>query len=345
MNIFDTLGGWFRTAWNAVTGIPGDVGGALSKLWQLIQNQHNAISWIFGYPQLRAIWQVVSKVNTISLIIDLIHKLHQRQPGWTQAVQIDPAVALLKRLIAQLRAWTGLQLFLLRVLVQVLYEAALAYALALVRAERAQRIAADQAEHAAMLKAVAACLATVQQQASSGYNAGMHDRLTTVEKLLNDLADRNPAIRGLVSLLVKSIFDLETIDNPILRFTIGHLLSAIVGHLGIDQATGDLISALLGPLTGNGKPSTLAGVEKDVADRLGALEGQWATFMADGGPEVENAGKQWKTITSLTVDATILGVFALAVADPQAWATAVADTVGAVESDTLDAVISLIGGG
>lgn len=342
MNIFATLGGWFRSAWNAVTGVPGDIGGALSKLWSLIQNQHNAISWIFGYPLLHAVWQVWSKVNTVSLIIDLIRKLHQRQPGWTQITQIDPAVGMLRQLIAALRAWTGLQLFLLRVIVQALYEAALAYAWTLFQAERAARIQAVQAEHAAMLKAVAACLQTVQQQAASGYNAGMHDRLTTVERLLNDVADRAPEIRGLVNLLVKAVFDLETIDNPVLRFTIGHLLGVVVAHLGIDQATGGLIAALLGPLTGQGRPTTLAGVEKDVADRLGALEAQWADFMTKGGPEVEQAGQDWKDLTSLVADAAILALFGLAVTDPQAWATGVADTVGAVEAATLGAVMALI---
>lgn len=343
IDIISTLAGWFTSAWNTITGIPGDLGNAFSKMWHLVQDQHSVVSWLVGYPIWHAVYQTWKQLNLITVIEDISRQLHQRAPGWTWLEQIQPQVTRLDGRITQLRAWAVSQFHTVYVVMGILYQASLAYTRKLVGIERAQRIQAIQAEHAAMLKAVAACLATVQAQAASGYNAGLHDRLSTVGKLLNEIADRSPAVRDLVNLLIKAVFDLEVIDNPLLRWTIGHLLSSVIGHLGIDQATGDFISSLLAPFTGGGQPHDLASVEKDVADRLNTLEDQWAGFMTSGGPEVEQAGKQWKDITSLAVDAGILAMFALAVADPAAWATAVADTVGEVENATLTAVVDLIG--
>lgn len=342
MNILSTLAGWAKSAWSALTGLPGDVAGAYRKVWHYITNVHNALAWIVGYPQLRAVLHVLYSISAFRIGHDAISKAFHDLAKWIWITWLRPGFARLNRRITSLRAWAVATFQATWAQMYRLYFASLAYTRRLVGIERAARIKADQAEHAAMLKAVAACLATVQRQASSGYNAGTHARLSVVSQLLNDLADRTPAVRGLVSLLVKSVFDLETIDNPVLRAVIGKLLSELVAHLGVDKATGDLVGRLLAPFTGGGPPADLYSTERAVADRLTALEQQWADFMAAGGPEVEQAGQEWKAITGIAADAAILGLFGLAVADPRGWAASVADTIGVTGNDTLSAVIHLI---
>lgn len=342
MNLFRTLAGWARSAWSALTGLPGDVAAALEKTWHYITNVHNALSWIVGYPQLRAVLHFLYGISALHAAQAAIERALHDLARWVWITWLRPGFARLNRRISALAAWARLMFARTWLQMHRLYLASLAYTRKLVGIERAARIKADQAEHAAMLRAVAACLATVQREASSGYNAGTRARLSIVAQLLHDLADRTPAVRGLVSLLVKAVFDLETVDNPVLRFGISKLLSELIGHLGVDKATGDLIGRLLGPFTGGGQPTDLHGTEKAVADRLTALEQQWADFMTAGGPEVEQAGREWKDLTGIAADTAILGMAGLAVADPQAWATGVADTIGVAGNDTLDAVIHLI---
>lgn len=342
MNILGTLAGWAKSAFGFVTGLGGRIGDAYSAVWHYISNVHNALSWITGYAQLHALISILRALGHHSDGLEAIRKALRRLPRWLWLTMINPAVTRLSRRIAALAGWTRLHLFLLWLATVRLVAAERAARIKADRAERAQRIAAVSAEHAAMLKAVAACLSTVQRQAATGYNMTLHDRMTVVGKLLNDLADRSPAVKGLVSDLVSAMFDLETIDNPVARFLVSHLLSQVVAHLGIDQATGELIAQLLGPIAGQPKASGLQDVTRDIGGRLNVLEGQWAQFMHDGGEDVEDAGSQWKTLSALTVDAALLGFFGLAVGDPSAWATGVADTVGAAGNATLDAVFRLI---
>lgn len=342
MNIFSTLAGWAKSAFGFITGIGGKLGDAYSAVWHYISNVHNAFSWVTGYAQLHALISILRNLghhsDGLSSVLEALHRL----PGWIWLHMIKPAVNRLDRRITNLAGWTRLHLFLLWLATVRLVAAERAARIKADHLERAHRIAAIKAEHAAMLKAVAACLATVQQQAASGYNATLHDRLTIIGKLLNDLADRDPLIKGIVSDLVSAMFDLETIDNPVARFLVTKLLSEIVAHLGIDQATGQLLTQLLGPVAGQPKARGLADVTRDVGGRLNVLEGQWAQFTRDGGQDVEEAGSQWKALSGLAVDAGLIGFFALAVADPAAWATGVADTVGTAGNATLDAVFGLI---
>lgn len=342
MNILNDLFNWGKNAWNALTGLPGDIAQGIASLWHYVNSVHNVLSWIVGIPQLRAIQRFLYAISIFHVAQIEINRAFSRVIGYIWVTMVRPLRNLLLKRIAQLRAWTAYQIHVVYVVMGILYRAALAYTRQQVGIERAARIKAIQAEHAAMLKAVAACLATVQRQASSGYNAGLHDRLGTIGKLLNDLADRNPAVQDVVKTLVGVIFDLESVDNPVVRFIIGKLLGEIVAKAGVDRITGSLISRLLGDLTGQVKASGLYDTALDISNRLNALEDQWAEFMTNGGPEVEQAGQEWKALTELSVDAAVLGVFALAVADPSAWATGVADTIGTVGNDTVTAVVDLL---
>lgn len=209
--------------------------------------------------------------------------------------------------------------------------------------ERVARIKADQAEHAAMLKAVAACLATVQQQAATAYNAGLHDRLGVVGGILEDIAGHTPIIKDAVELALKSLVDVENVDDPVLRYILNKAIDEIVNNAEVDRAAGNLAQSLLGPLLGQPKAKGLHDVVADISTRLGALEAQWATFMRDGGPEVEQAGSEWKAVTGIIVNAGFLGMTGLAMADPAAWAAGISDTIGTAGNDALGGIVDLIG--
>jgi hypothetical protein len=342
VTVFGTLARWANDAWNFIQGIPGDIAKAVAAVWHYVTQVHNTFGWFTGNPILRAATRLLWAISYFHAAQVVIHEALGRLARWIWIVWLAPQVRRLDRRITALKAWAVATFIDMRILIVQLYQASLAYTRQLVSVERSQRIQADQAEHTSMLKTVAALHATIEREASSGYNSGRHARLTIVERLLNDVADRQPEIRGLVSLLVKSVFDLESIDNPVLRFTVGKLLAEVIAHLGVDKITGDLISRLLADLTGGGPPKDLAGVERSVADRLAALEDTWAQFMANGGPEVEQAGREWKQIDGPVASIAILGMFGLAVADPQAFATGVSDTIGVAGNAALDAVIRAI---
>lgn len=342
MNPIGTLIRWGKDALHAILGGASDITGVLRKVWGYVTNVHNVFAWLLGGPELRYILSALYHMSIVHLGVVAIRDTLRAIAGWIWATMVRPVRDALNRRISQLAAWIRAQLIILRALVITLYRASLAYTRQQVGIERSARIKAIQAEHAAMLKAVAACLATVQRQAAGGYNSVNRERLNLIARLLNDVADRQPEVKGLVTLLVKSVVDLETVDNPVLRFGISKLLTEIVGRLGVDRVTGDLIGRLLGPWTAGGRPGNLSAVERDVALRLNALEDQWAEFMAAGGPEVEQAGREWRDISGLVTDAAILGMFTLGVTDPAVFARGVADTIGIAGNDALDAIVRVI---
>lgn len=342
MNILSTLAGWARSAFGFVSRLAGGEAQAYETLWHYVSNVHNALSWITGYAELHYLIAALKNMGSHSDGLASVLRALRRLPGWVWLTMVKPNIDALSRRITQLFFWTRRQLRQTWLNTLALVAAERAARIKADHLERAQRIAAVQAEHAAMLKAVAACLATVQQQAATGYNATLHDRLTIIGKILNDLADRNPLVKDTVGALVSAMFDLETLDNPVARFVVQHLLSTVIGHLGIDKATGQLLTQLLGPVAGQPKAAGLSDVAKDVGERLNALEAQWAQFFRDGGEDIESAGSSWKALSSLTADAGLIAFFALAATDPAAWATGVADTVGTAGNATLDAVFRLI---
>lgn len=342
VNIINTVIGWGKAAWNGLLGLGKAEYHVYQAIWRFITSIHNLLAWVLSNPLIRYVLTVLSYLDTMTLAIHDVHLAMRRLAVWIWNVDVYPVWVILNRRLAALRAWATIQFAALIVLTYRLYFANRAYTQQQVTAERSQRIKADQAEHAAMLKQVQAALATVQAEASSGYNSAAKQRTDLINRLVNMLADRQPEIRGLASRLITAVVDLESIDNPAVRFLASALLSQLIRRLGVDRVTGDLIGRLLGPLTGSARPTTLAGVEHDVAERLDALEAQWADFMDHGGPEVEQAGDEWKGVTGVVTDAAILGMFGLAVADPQAFATGVADTIGIAGNDALDAVVRAI---
>ena len=342
VSILKTLLGWASTAWGAIVGIPGDVSKALTQVWQYVTSVHNLLSWVVGNPIAGLFHAYLGALDRLRHAIAEIADAYVRIPGWIWLWLIRPVRDALNRRIDALTAWTRRQLAILRALVLFLYQLALLYTREQVGIERNQRIAAVRQEHAEMVAAVRAALATVQKEASSGYNSSLQARLGIIGRLVDELGTRNPLVKGLVRDIAGALLDVGEIDNPVVGFLVAKILSEIIDKAGIDQLTGRLAQDLLGPLLGKPRASSLYGVAKDIGERLNTLEGQWAAFMEAGGPEVEQAGREWKETTSVLVDVGLVAFFGLAVSDPAAFAAGVADTIGQVGNGALIAIVDLI---
>lgn len=337
-----TLRSWGSSAWHFLAGLPGDVGGALQHLWHYITSVHDLLAYLASTPILTALRGVADVLDGYLRLISTLTDAVDRIGWWVYWELLEPAVLYLLGVIAQLRAWTQAQVRRLDARITWVYLTLRAFTLQQVGIERADRIKDVQAARAYAHKLVLWALQTVQDEAASGYSGGVRARLSTLNKLLDELAARNPVIRGLTADLIKGILGLLGAENPVARLVLTFLLTRVVNSLGIDKAAGELLQRLLGPLAGSPHPKTLHDVIRDLDQRATALEEQWADFMAKGGPQVEQAGSDWKNVTALTADAALLGFFGLAVADPGAWARDVSASLGAAVNDAIIGTEQLI---
>jgi len=209
-----------------------------------------------------------------------------------------------------------------------------------IEARRRQR-AVQHAEAQARLE-VKALHQLIERQAARAYVPSWNQHLSEAARVADLVAVYNPALRGLVSDVTQGLLDLAAVDDPVARLALGFVIKHIIDRLGIDHVVGDLLQRLAAPILGQPKPRDLGMVIKDLGDRLGALESQWADFMKHGGPEVEQAGDEWRDLASPLVNVSLLALFGLAYADPSAWARDVSGTVGKLVSDTLLAAAGLI---
>jgi hypothetical protein len=343
MGWLKTAVGWARDTWNSITGVITNPAEVFGKIWKWLASFHGLIGWLFGTPVLSWLNAALANLAEHSAAWEALERLLARIPAWIKAHLIMPWVRLLLARLARLQRWTAAQLLALRILMMFLYLAARLYARQLTAAEHKAMVTAVAREHKAMLAGLKATLAEVQKEAASGYNAGTPDRKTVIGKLLDDLAVRDPAVKHLVSDLIGLIIDIDTIDNPLARWLIQKLLAEIIRKLGVEKVIGDLLERLIGPLAGQPRATGLYEVTRDVARRLTALEAQWADFMTSGGPEVEQAGKEWKDLASIATDVGLLAFLGLAVADPGAWATGIADTAGPVANGAMSGIAGLLG--
>lgn len=343
MGWLKTAVGWAKDTWSAITGAAAAPLDVFTKIWKWLASIHGLIGWLFGVPVLDWLRSALANMAEHTRAWEALEGLLARIPAWVLHHLVLPYVRLLLARIAALQRWTAAQLLALRILMMWLYLAARLYARQLVQAEHKAMVTAVAREHQQMLAGLRATLAEVQKEAASGYNSGTPDRKSVIQKLLQDLAVTNPAVKGLVSDLVGLVIDVETIDNPVIRFLASKLLAQIIDRLGVDKIVGDLLGRLLQPLMGQPRAAGLYDVTRDVAQRLTALEAQWADFMTSGGPEVEQAGREWKDLSGPLTDIAILAFLGLAVADPGAWATGIADTVGPVADGAMTGVADLLG--
>lgn len=342
MGFLKTVLGWASGAWAALFGAGSDPVTALQRLWHFVGSVHDLFTWLAGGPALALFRQLARILAIVDPAFGAFVLMARRIGPWILAHYILPWVKFLAAIIAAnaakehrdvlaLQAEDARDLLLAAAYTEKLFQLEHRDMLAAVAAARAYALQLDKALHQA-----------IEAEAASAYSTDLHDRLGTITTVLDDLATKNPVIRGLIGDLVKAILDLIGVEDPLLRLALGTLLRDVIGKLGVDKVAGDLVSELVGAITEENHPKTLHDVIAALARRTSALEAQWAKFMAHGGPEVEQAGDDWKELTSVVIDAAILGTFALSVADPQAWATGMNDTLGVLTADTIKAVTGLI---
>lgn len=217
-----------------------------------------------------------------------------------------------------------------------------AYAYALFRLEKSLRMRAVQQAEADTRKRVKWLHQSIEREAVSGYKAAYSQRLSTIQRIADLIANDNPVTRRLVKDLIAGVLDLVAVDNPLARIALTFIMRQIIDRLGLDKVIGQLLQGLLQPLLGAPKPRGLSDVVADICGRLNALEGQWADFMANGGPEVEQAGREWEGITSLIGDAALLVFLGQMCYAPEAFGREMSATAGAVVNDTIIAAANLL---
>ena len=155
---------------------------------------------------------------------------------------------------------------------------------------------------------------------------------------------RNPELRDMVGVAIKAILDLVSVDDPLARIALGFVIRDLIDKLGVDKLVGNLIQDLLAPILGEPKPRNLHAVIADMGQRLVAAESFEETFTADGGSEVEQAGRLWRDITQPAAAAAIVAFTATAIVNPDGWAKTITAIAGTPANDLVTATANLFKG-
>ena len=343
MDVFGSIENWASSAWDGFQSITGSAYTSWQRVWHLTASIVAGLGWVVMQlvsPGTIGIYQVL---QALIVAVRNLRDALDRVAWWVWTYMILPVRADLEIQIWVLRAQLLVRIQLLTNLVWILYQVERAYTATLVGRERQQRIA-DIASARAYSRALTTQLhQTIEAEAVAGYKAGQGIRTTLLEQLAQDLHVRGILDKVATDLLVKAISVVVTVDDPVLAAAANRIIGLIIKKSGIGADLGDLIDRLINPGAGGPAPKDLTGVIADITHRIGQIEDWISRFMLDGGPELEDAGKQMKTMNSLVVDAGLLAFFTQAVVAPEAWAKEMTDTVGTVVNDTLSGIMRLIG--
>ena len=323
MDIINSLIGIARSAWNFLLGLPSDVGNALSALWSFTRQVHQVADYVLSHP-------LTELLNAVAVFAAVTTGNHD---ALIHAVQrIDPWIY--RNRILPLRSQVLLWFRQLETRIAYLFAQAYLYINQQIAATRAYARALTAAEHKSMLAhfteaeryAYAQALTRkkeIEQEAAAAYNAHLGERLGLAGKLAGIIAGHNPAEAALVKGIVTLITDLAGAENPLARLALGFALRELINHLAVDKAAARLLDDLLGPILGTPRSHGVADTVNGLGSRIEALERTWADFMDHGGPEVEQAGSDWKDMDSVFTDAALVAFMAATIASP---AAAAADT-------------------
>lgn len=120
---------------------------------------------------------------------------------------------------------------------------------------------------------------TINMEAATGYQSTAQDRKSTIQKAASDIVSDLPIIKSIVGRIVGLALDLIEIDQPELRLLLGFVLKELINHLGVEQAAGAALSALVGPILGEAPPRNL----HDTIARLGQDNNANANWITDYG--------------------------------------------------------------
>lgn len=341
--------GWIVTVvqvatglWRKITGGASNIVDTLEDVWRFAADVLTGLRYVFTHP-------VTSILNAVAIfsawisgnVVALRNALNRLVP-WYDLHRLNPLRSQVLKWFAQLRARIAYLFALAYLFINLRYHQAREYALGLVTAEHKAMLKAFATAEAYTRQLVSALHKDIESEAAKGYSSTVRDRATVINRIADLIATRNPAVRTIVSDLIKIVLDLLAIDDPLARLAAGFIVREIVNRLGIDKAAGQLLADLVGPLAGNPKPDNLRDVINNIGLRLDVLESQQATFMDDGGSQILQAGKEWKGITGYLTDAAMLAFFADAVARPQQWAREVAAVMGPPVAGATAAVSALL---
>lgn len=342
MDVFRSLKQAAVDAWLVMLSILTDPVSAQSAMWRFVAALQAEVAYICTAALQPAISGLTTALGVTGIALNQLHDAISRVPQWmwfymiappltALGVRISQVEALARLLVAQLRKELNDDVLWLKV-----------YIVLLVDNETKARIKDVAAARKYALDLTNALHQTIEKEAAAGYRRGKGDRSGPLSAIIADLH-----LRGLISdavnkVLVDAVKVLVTVESPGLEAVVTRVLAAVIKRTGIASDLGNYLYGLIIPGQGGPDPKDLPSVLSDVSHRLGAIE-DWITgFMLSGGPEVEEAGKQWKAISSLAVDGALLAFFGQAVVAPDAWAREVADTVGVVANDSFGAIVNLV---
>lgn len=333
---------WGQSAWNKITGIASDIPGALTDLWRMIQQATAGIRYVFTHPftsmlNIFAILAALFTGNESAMINAMV-----RLVGWYDVNRTIPLRNQVLLWFAQLRARIAYLFAMAYLYINLLYRKSLAYTRQQVAIEHKAMLNAFAAAESYTRKLVSALHSAIEKETASGYSSTLRERTTIVNRIADLIATRNPAMRAVVSDIIRIVLDLLAVDDPLARLLAGFLIREVVNRLGIDKAAGVLLADIAGPLLADPRPKGLHDVISNIGLRLDALESQWAGFMEDGGPQILQAGREWKNITSILADAGMLAFFGGMVTAPQATAAETAAVLGGLIHDSAVAVTALL---
>lgn len=342
VDVFGTIEQWAKDAWSAGQNVARDIESAVDDLWSFASSVLSGLATLAEHALEPLAHIVYDEADALLTIIRDTRDAVDRVAWWVDTYLLEPVRATLQLEINTLRAAMLLDFQNLTYLVELLHAQETAYINMRMLYESQDRVAGDAFGLANTQAAVTALHQTIEKEAVAGYAAGQGIRSNMIQQLASDLNVRGLLDTASTDILIKAVDVLVDIDDPELAAVANKIVSEIIKKSGIGDDLGDLIDRLIQPGPGGAKPKDLTGVIADITYRIGQLEGWISNFMLKGGPEVEDAGSQWKTLNSLIVDAGLLAFFAQAVADPAAWATEVADTVGVVANGALGSIVDLI---
>lgn len=333
-----------RKAYSQIRHTHGIIQTALDGVWHWLNGVASGVSNFFGRSVVDAFHTVLAAIETEvdwwQKAIGTYFKLYY----WIQIHVLKYLYNLIVAKYVKLRAELKSDVARLIRLIYITTQYVLVVALRAVRAERVAREHAVKHAIAIAARDVRMLHQTVEREAASAYQVERDARVSVIVRLLEFAVTRNPELRTVIGDSIKALLDLLAIDNPIARLALGFVINDLIDRLGVDRLVGQLISDLLRPILGEPKPRNLHAVVLDMGKRLVAAEGFEAQFTADGGAQVEQAGKLWRDITQPAIAASIVGFVAFGIADPNGWASALNNTVGRLGNDLVDSTAKLVKG-
>jgi hypothetical protein len=341
-DVFRSVGQAAGDAWNALIQLLSADETALLALWRFAAALQAEISYLGTAGVQPSVSSLATAIGTAWNALLALRNALNRTAWWVWTYEVLPVRFTLNAKIDQLAAWTVRQLGQLRseLVAQIL--AVRLFAALLFHNEQQARIKDVLAARKYALDLTTQLHQRIEHEAASGYAAGKGNRAGPLAAIVADLHVRGLISAAVNTLLVRAISILVSTGDPALEAVVTRVIGAVIKKSGLGSDLGNYLYGLIIPGQGGPDPKDLPSVVSDVSHRLGAIE-DWITgFMLDGGPEVRQAGREWKTLTSLTVDAALLAFVGQAVVAPEAWAREVADTVGVLANDTIGGIVDLL---